>query len=403
MRSWRVGLFFVGVCLAFVSSWAFAEPLHTYLTYSGDPSTSIDINLWIEEKVPGVEVFLDTVSHGGEKGKYAQHVMAPYRQTILEILDRRALYVADLKDLKPGTMYYFMAGDEKHGYTKERSFRTLQGGAAPLRFVNGGDMGTDRRTEKLLKLAGKQDPDFGVIGGDIPYSNGLLAEYGDWTQWFANWDKYMVTSDGRMIPIVAAIGNHEVNGYETDNQELRSPDYMSLFGGQGPAAYYSRRFGDNVIFLLLDSGHLNPHAGAQTQWIEQELAKYKDVKCKFAAYHVPLYPTHRPYDGQGSVNGRTYWGPLFDTYGLTVGFEHHDHVFKRSKPLRGNRVVEHGTVYVGDGAFGVDPRETDPQPRWYNEKEGSIAHFWVVDVRSDGVSLKAIDEDGVTVDAFTLP
>jgi len=60
-------------------------------------------------------------------------------------------------------------------------------------------------------------------------------------------------------------------------------------------------------------------------------------------------------------------------------------------------------VHVGDGAFGADPRETDPKPRWYNEKEGAIAHFWVVDVRPDGLSLKAIDEDGVTVDAFTLP
>jgi len=118
---------------------------------------------------------------------------------------------------------------------------------------------------------------------------------------------------------------------------------------------------------------------------------------------VPLYPTHRPYDGDRSKDGRTYWGPLFDKYGLTVGFEHHDHVFKRSKPLKNNQVVDRGTVYVGDGTFGVDPRKVDPTPRWYNEKEGSIAHFWVVDVRPEGLSLKAIDEDGATVDAFTLP
>jgi hypothetical protein len=393
----------VAVSVLAAMGWAAAEPLHTYLTYSDDPTTSIDINLFIKDKVPGVAVYFDTVPRNGDKGQYAHHVMAPYHQTILEILDGRALYVADLKDLKPGATYYFVAGEEKYGYTKERLFRTLPGGKAPLRFVNGGDMGTYPRTEKLLKLAGKQDPDFAVIGGDIPYSNGLLAEYGDWTQWFVNWDKYMVGSDGRMIPIVTAIGNHEVNDYETDNQELRSPDYLSLFGRQGKAAYYSRRFSDNMVFFLLDSGHLNPHAGVQTTWLEQELEKYRDVKYKFAAYHVPLYPTHRPYDGEGSKNGRTYWGPLFDKYGLTVGFEHHDHVFKRSKPLKGNQVVEKGTVYVGDGAFGVDPRETDPQPRWYNEKEGTIAHFWVVDVRSDGLSLKAIDEDGVTVDAFTLP
>jgi hypothetical protein len=389
--------------LFFVVGVASAEPLHTYLTYSGDPTTSIDINLWIKNKQPGVAVYFDTISHGGDLGKYANHVMAPYRQKVLEILDGRAMYVAELKDLKPGTTYYFVAGEEKNGYTNERSFRTLPGGTTPLRFIDGGDMGSDPRTEKLLMLAGKQDPDFGVIGGDIPYSNGLLAEYDDWTKWFANWDKYMVGSDGRMIPIVTAIGNHEVNHYESDNPELRSPDYLSLFGNQGENVYYSRRFNDNVIFFLLDSGHLNPHSGAQAAWLEQELEKNRDVKYKFAAYHVPLYPTHRSYDEKASRDGRTYWGPLFDKYGLTVGFEHHDHVFNRSKPLKGNAVVDKGTVYVGDGAFGVNPREVDPTPRWYNEKEGQIAHFWVVDVRDEGVSLKAIDEDGKTVDEFKLP
>lgn len=380
-----------------------AQPLHTYLTYSDDPATTIDINLVIKEKVPGVSVYFDTKSRDGERDKYANHAMAAYYQTTLEILDRRACYMACLKDLKPGETYYFVAGDEENGFTKERSFRTLRGGDAPLRFINGGDMGTSPRTEKLLKLAGEVDPEFGVIGGDIPYSNGLLAEYGDWEKWFANWDKYMVGKDGRMIPIVAAIGNHEVNRYESENFELRSPDYYSLLGRQGDMPYFSRKFGDNVVFFLLDSGHLCPHEGTQTTWLEQEFEKYRDVKWKFAAYHVPLYPTYRPYDGEGSKKGRTYWGPLFDKYGLTVGFEHHDHVFKRTKPIKGEQVVDKGTIYVGDGAFGVDPRKFQDEQRPYDEKRGSIAHFWVVDVTSKKVSLKAIDEDGKTIDSFDLP
>jgi len=34
---------------------------------------------------------------------------------------------------------------------------------------------------------------------------------------------------------------------------------------------------------------------------------------------------------------------------------------------------------------------------------GTIEHLWVVDVRPDGISLKAVDDDGITLDAFTLP
>ena len=380
-------------------------PLHTYLTYSDDPATTIDVNLCIKEKSTEVTVYFDTVSRNGDKDAYAQKAEAAYYRTPLEMYDRRAMYMAGLKGLKPGTTYYFMAGDPKYGYTREWSFKTLPGGNAPIRFIDGGDMNIGLRARKLLKWAGEQKPDFVVIGGDIPYANGLFAEYNDWTQWFENWDKNLNEKEGRMIPMVTAVGNHEVNRYESEDLYLRSPMYLSFFGRQGNTTYHTHKFSDDMVLFILDSGHLLPQDGAQTTWLEQEMAKHQDVKYKFAAYHVPLYPAHRPYDGEASQKGRTYWGPLFDKYGLTIGLEHHDHVFKRSKPLKNNQVVEkgQGTIYVGDGTFGVDPREVESQPRWYNEKEGSIAHFWVVDVSPDRLSLTAIDEDGVTVDAFTLP
>src|SRR5690606_34250849 len=113
---------------------------------------------------------------------------------------------------------------------------------------------------------------------------------------------------------------------------------------------------------------------------KQQLEANKDVKFKFAAYHVPLYPAHRPYDGAGSKLGRDHWAPLFDEYHLTMAMEHHDHVFKRSQMLKGGKVVKKGgTVYVGDGCFGREPRPVDPKVRWYNQKEQSAAHYWVVD------------------------
>ncbi len=396
-----------GVLVFLALLWVFslsgeAQPKHTYLTYSDDPATSIDINLLIVRKTPDVVIYWDTQPHNGEKDKYAHQTPATYYQTVLEILDRRALYLASLKNLTPGQTYYFIAGDEKNGFSEEKSFRTMAGGNAPFRFVTGGDMNIYPRTEKLARLAGLEDPDFVAIGGDLPYANGLFAEYNDWDEWFRIMNTLLVGKDGRMIPIIAAIGNHEVNSYESDNIELRSPFFVSLFGRQGEHLYHTRKLNDYAVLFVLDSGHLYRHDGPQLDWFQQALEQNKDVKYKFALYHVPLYPTHRPYDGAGSVAGRTFWGPLFDTYNMTVCFENHDHVFKRSKPLRENKVVKKGTIYVGDGTFGVEPRTVDPQPRWYNQKEGSIAHFWVVDVTPKKVSLKAVDEDGNVVDTFTV-
>ncbi len=391
------------VCIALASAFATAEPMHVYLTYSAAPETSIDVNVLMPETGRTVDVHYDTKSRDGKPESYANHARADYRQHLIELSDDRAIYAAQIADLKPGTVYYFVAGDEESGFTAERKFRTLPGGDKPFRFVNGGDMGVDGAVVPLLKLAGARDPDFAVIGGDIAYANGLLGNNELWDRWLRNWDQNMVTSDGRMIPIVTAIGNHEINDYVTTDPEIAAPWYMALFGRQGANVYHSLRVGDNAAFYLIDTAHIAPHAGAQAEWLDAELNRFRDVRFNFAAYHVPLYPAHREYEGGDSVAGRTHWAPLFDKYSLTVAFEHHDHVFKRSKPLKGNQVVEHGTVYVGDGCFGRAARTVDPQPRWYNEKEAGIPHFWLVEVSRKRVELEAIDDTGKTVDKFSLP
>ncbi len=385
-----------------ISLTAEAEPLHTYLTYSDAPETSIDVNLLLKSPVSVVEVYYDTEPRQGNVTAYGSHAQAAYHKSLMELSDGRALYVAPLTGLKPGADYYFVAGDQKGGFTRERKFRTLAGGDTPIRFIDGGDMGVEGRVVPLLTLAAKEAPDFAVIGGDFAYANSL-AEFPKWDRWLQNWDEHMVTPDGRMIPIVGAIGNHEVLPLTFGTHESRSPWYVGLFGRQGPEIFHTFRVGDDVVFFLLDTGHLDPHGGRQAEWLAKELERYKDVPYKFATYHVPLYPAHREYNGENSKLGRKEWRPLFDEFALTVAFEHHDHVFKRSKPLKDNKVVERGTIYVGDGCFGREPRTVNPTPRWYNEIEKSAANFWVVEISKDGLLFRAIGEKGVVLDHFALP
>ncbi len=392
------------VCLmALLTGAANGEPLHVYLTYSGAPESSIDINVIMPEKVAAVGVYLDTEPCHENRGRYRHTFEAVYQPTALELADERALYAAQITGLEPGTAYHFVAGDEEYGYTRELKFRTLPGGPAPFRFVAGGDMGVDNRAKAILKQAGKTDPDFAVIGGDFAYADGLIGNSGLWDAWLTNWNTWMVRTDGFQVPIVAAIGNHEVNDYEADRDELRAPWYLGLFGRQSDEVYFSRPVGDNVVFLILDSGYLNPFGDRQQTWLENELARYQDVRYKFAVYHMPLYPAFTAYDSPRKVEARELWGTLFDRYGLTIGFEHDDHVMKRSKPLKGDAIVDGGTVYVGDGAFGRESRNVDRVVRWYNEVEESVVHFWLVDVNPEGLHLRAIDRDGEAIDAFEIP
>lgn len=110
-----------------------------------------------------------------------------------------------------------------------------------------------------------------------------------------------------------------------------------------------------------------------------------------------------------SKAGREHWQPLFDTYGLTAAFENHDHVLKRTFPIRGSRVDPQGTIYLGDGAFGrgprvVDgPRQTHLHRRWYLDRLESQGHVWRVDIEADSVLFAAIDRDGRVIDRTARP
>lgn len=400
LRSKSLSTFAVLVLLALSVQ---ADPRHIFLTYSGAPETSIDVNIIVDGSSDPVYVFYDSEPRHEDRDAYRHTIEAKYVPTPMELADGRRLHVAALSGLAPGTTYSFVAGEATDGYSRELKFRTLPGGDAPIRFVNGGDMGADGRAERIQRNAGKTDPDFAVLGGDLAYANGMLAAEELWDAWLENWSAYMRRTDGCLVPIMTAIGNHEVNKYASDDPAIRSPWYLSLFGRQGEKPYYSRTVGDNIVFFFLDSNHLNPVDGAQAAWLAAALEKHKDVPHKFAVYHVPMYPAFGSYEGAVATQQREVWGPLFDRYGVRVAFEHHDHVAKRSKPLKGGEIVEGGTVYIGDGAFGRESRDVGRELRWYNAMEVSTVHFWQVDVTKEGLKLQAIDRSEVVFDAVSLP
>lgn len=375
-----------------------AKPIYLYLTYPGDPSTSITVNYQTERPVKDSTVRYDIKSRKHLRGYDYQAEGTTLQVPGLPV--ERTIHTITLRGLKPNTKYYFTAGSVQDGFTEERSFVTVPSGDEPIRFITGGDMDSTPITQSLLKQAAKKDPLFVVVGGDIAYANADVKNYRQWDRWFSNWEKFMVASDGRTIPIVAAIGNHETNKSDSPDPKRRATFYFEYFGRQSELTYYERKFGSNIALFVLDSGHIAPHDGAQRDWLHQALERNKDVPYRFAVYHVPLYPSHRDYEGKGSVAGRTHWLPLFDQYKLTAAFENHDHTLKRTHLLRGNEVSAEGTLYIGDGSFGVDSREIEGGLRWYEAVASQTSHFWVVDVSPAGVTYTAIGTDGRTVDQY---
>ncbi|CAM2064590.1 Fibronectin type III domain-containing protein [Sulfidibacter corallicola] len=381
------------------STAALASPRFVYLTYEGDTGTSITVNFHMFGDTSKGRVFFDTESRQGNAKQYRYRARGT-QHVVPRLNDGRRVHWIRLDQLKPGQTYYFIAGTERSGYSKEMKFRTIPHGKQPLRFVSGGDFGIKPVVGELLRHAAAREPHFSLLGGDIAYANGNLINAELWDRWLALYTENMVTPQGFMIPMVLAIGNHEVNG-SYGQQAEDAPFFFNYFAQNGKVSYFRRQFGSDTVVYALDSGHTQSHGGKQAKWIEKQLsADQEKYAHRFALYHVPLYPSHRDYDTRYSRYGRKHWEPLFAKYQLTAAFENHDHTFKRSKLLANGKVVENGVLYLGDGAWGRGDRGIDLVQRWYLDKASSTRHFWLVDVEDGKRTYRAIDKHGKVFDVY---
>ena len=365
-----------------------------YLTWQGDPCTTITINYHTASKPAFVVVQYDAVSKPPE---YSFSSVGKSWQ-IPNLADGRYVNSVEITGLEAGKEYFFRIGDYTD-FSDEYKFRTIPNDNTPIRFAIGGDSLATPAFGNLVEFSSALDPDFLVIGGDLAYANGDVEQVDQWNNWLGRWHYNAKTTTGRLIPLVMALGNHETNKLENVTFEERAPFFYGFFP-QGGKTFWAHQFGGNLGFIFLDSGHLEQWED-QAPWLEEQLKALQAVPFRVAAYHVPLYPSHRDYEGSNSVAGRTHWLPLFDKYELAVGFEHHDHTFKRTKRLRNNEINPEGTLYVGDGNAGVMPR-VPKEGLWYMEKVARDTHFWIVDVSQNEMHLRAMNRSGEIFDEVTL-
>ncbi|HBO42807.1 MAG TPA: hypothetical protein DD670_02485 [Planctomycetaceae bacterium] len=393
-----IRVFLCGVLFVVVAAVATASAAHEYygkpyLTWQGSPSTTMTINFHTQQSLESVAVVYGLKSDGDSLDHRAEGAS----RQIPGLADGRHVHSVELTGLKAGEVYCFRI-ELPEGLSPVYTFKTIPEGCEPIRFAVGGDALATPIFNGLVKNVAKQEPLFLVIGGDLAYANGDVKQIGRWDLWFKSWHEHGTTPEGRLIPLVMAIGNHETNGLDAAN-EVRAPFYFGFFP-QGGNTFFARQFSANLGMIVLDSGHLAKHE-SQVEFLEEHLKAFSQLPFRVAVYHVPLYPSYRPYDGKSSAAGRTHWLPLFDAHGLTIGFEHHDHTFKRTKRLRNNELNEEGTLYVGDGSAGVVSRKPK-KGRWYIEKTSSESHLWIVDVSPDKIRLSALNRKGEIFDEATV-
>jgi hypothetical protein len=321
------------------------QPATLFLTWQRDPTTTMTVQ-WVGALGETADTRISFAPLLDTSWKTELTTIKPYPQSDLKV------FRAELTNLLPGTTYQFRIGKQSPTYR----FQTMPAKATDtIHFISGGDCGVNVHAIANNIQAARQDPMFAVVGGDLGYDNGRSIEIS--LAFLRNYSKHMIGRDGRLIPMVTCIGNHEVDG-GYNKPRAKAPFYYALFDGLfRETGFATLDFGDYLSLVLLDTAHTTPIGGEQTDWLEKMLKARADHPNVFVVNHVPAYPSYRRSEGLDGKAGtgegnRKHWVPLFQKYRVPVVLEHHDHTFKRTKPLLDGLAHDNGVLYLGDGSWG---------------------------------------------------
>jgi hypothetical protein len=369
---------YVSLLFFFWSFALFASPEALYLILPEDPAHQISVH-WLEvlkeKSFSAVAYRKKGEDNWTEKVFASSHFLGNSSYAIKKCL---------LNNLKENQEYELrLVGDESIFF-----FKTLPEVLdRPLKVVIGGDVYEGlAKFQKMTQKVASLDPDWVILGGDIAYTSGVKP--GRWATFLKEWFTLMRGEKGRLIPMAALPGNHDVSSKDRASKGKNSL-FFKVFSGSEGLSYRRLDVTNYLSFFLLDTGHIFPIGGEQTAWLEKALQERSSAAWKIPVYHIAAYPSVYSFGAPVPTLIRQLWVPLFERYGVRCAFEHHNHSFKRTHPIKAGNIDPSGITYIGDGCWGVSPRKPIQQMFYLLKKE-----------KANVISLLTISNQTLTVEVF---
>ncbi|QKX18458.1 metallophosphoesterase family protein [Microbulbifer sp. YPW1] len=378
-----------------------AQPDHLQLTWQGDPASSATVQWRTDGSVDNAILWFaprDQFFSAG--GKAVQRKKATYTELhSLQVVNDPVvrLHRVALENLSPATDYlYAVSADNGKSWSAPREFRTAASSPSePFSFVYLGDPqnGLDRWGQ-LIRQADFEFPDarFYMIAGD-------LIDHG---QEQDNWDQFF--HEGSSVfdrsMVVPALGNHDSHG---GHPTLYLKQFALLGNGSSkldPGRTYHVTYQD-LLVVVMDSNYHLVEPELQVDWLDRVLDE-SNARWKVVIYHHPFYASR---EGRDNKMIRDAWGPIFDKHNVDIAFQGHDHAYMRTVPMRGNEPVakgEQGTVYLVSVSGTKMYEQALPEFAAFGAVNTRTYQVIDIDPLSGSLNYRAIDDEGNTVDQFSL-
>jgi len=253
-------------------------------------------------------------------------------------LSRRETRVheAHVCGLTPSTEYFYKVGGPGHwSATFSTSTAPAPDSAEPFTFAVTGDSRGNEESAWAIsqrRVRGSM-ADFELFGGDAV----IIGTAQD------QWNTFWSADDGAgfdvqqllsTIPLMMTNGNHDALAVNFVAQTAFPQERFMNEQAQGEQ-WYSFDYG-NAHFVMLDDNDRELFGADEATWLEQDLAAARanpNTDWVFVTHHRPFYTcmsTHAP-----DTSLRSSWQEIFDRHSVDMVFTGHNHVYERTRPIRG--------------------------------------------------------------------
>lgn len=281
-----------------------------------------------------------------------------------------------LRDLEASTMYHYRVRSGETA-SQDYAFETAVLREDDFIFVAYGDTRTNYNDhKKVASRIIKIDPRIVLNTGDLVENGNSRTQ----------WDSYfqIVKDLASTTPIYSAIGNHERESslyYDQFFLPHNNPDSTE--------AYYSFDYGRGHFIALNTNISYGP-GSAQYKWLEGDLQSASEADYIFVFFHHPPYSSSTAHGS--NLNVRRAFSPLFETYGVDVVFNGHDHTYERTYPIN-------GVTYIVTGGGGAPRYSIKSQRESWSAYAESSLHCVKVLVSEYSLKLWMVKPDGTVKDS----
>ena len=301
--------------------------------YTSAASTASDLQ--IAEKTGAAPDFSRAARFAG---KYSHAANSP-----------ELVHKAEASGLKPGTAYYFRAGDSGlNAWSETGTFQTAAA-AGPFTFMDLADPQAKSEDECILSAAtiakaygAVPDAKFLAINGDIVDAGNKEKQ----------WDWLLGHSEANLLntTVLPVAGNHE----EQKNAFISHFDIAAASGSStNTGAYYSVDYG-NAHFIVLNTNEKSSEYAdltpRQVEWLKSDAAARPAGAWLIVLLHKGPYSTsgHATDADIAGPNGmRAKAAPLLARLGADLVLQGHDHIYARTKHIKEDGTAgDAGPVYL---------------------------------------------------------